>query len=570
MQYLQTIHDNTPTLAAIDPRGMVARAVQYDCAGAAGTARTRVDRTVHDAAGHAVELWDPRLFVLGSGPSNLSNIYSLSGAILASNSVDAGLRITLFGEAGQPVLGWDGRGSQCWMRYDEQLRLSELFEQAAGGDSVCAERLAYASNDQAFADHNQCGRLIRHEDPAGVLLCNDYGLNGTVSEQERRLCPQKMEGFITHSQFNPPGKLISVTDARGNQQRFHQTIDGSLRAVDLRLNDTPEWLPMVRTVTYNAHGQVEQEVAGNGVITTLEYGAEDGRLKRLLSRLDTNAPLQDLHYTYDPVGNVLSIEDAALPIRYFANQRIEPISHFLYDTLYRLVEATGWEAGAVKHGPSASRAADPAMPLNYRQTYRYDAGNNLLELTHVGAQDPGHRLVAEMHSNRCLPVRDGVEPSEQDFLNSFDANGNLLQLQPGQTLSWDVRNQLREVRPVERNGVDDDIERYEYGADGMRVRKVRSSKMGSQTNLIETRYLPGLEIRTHSGTGEELHVIEVSTGRGSVRVLHWKAGKPPGISNNQQRYTLTDHLGSSALELDEHANIITQEHYYPFGGTAWS
>uniref|UniRef100_UPI00048B5F99 RHS repeat-associated core domain-containing protein n=1 Tax=Pseudomonas sp. Ant30-3 TaxID=1488328 RepID=UPI00048B5F99 len=53
-------------------------------------------------------------------------------------------------------------------------------------------------------------------------------------------------------------------------------------------------------------------------------------------------------------------------------------------------------------------------------------------------------------------------------------------------------------------------------------------------------------------------------------VLHWKAGKPPGISNNQQRYTLTDHLGSSALELDEHANIITQEHYYPFGGTAWS
>ncbi|MDQ3201377.1 MAG: RHS repeat-associated core domain-containing protein, partial [Pseudomonadota bacterium] len=410
----------------------------------------------------------------------------------------------------------------------------------------------------------------RHEDPAGVLLFNDYGLNGAALEQERRLCPQKMEGFITHSQFCPPGELISVTDARDNEQRFHQTVGGSLRAVDLRLNDTPERLPMVRTVTYNAYGQVEQEVAGNGVITTLEYGADDGRLKRLLSRLGNSAPLQDLHYTYDPIGNVLSIEDAALPIRYFANQRIEPISRYRYDTLYRLVEATGWEAGAVKHGPSASQSADPAMPVNYRQTYRYDAGNNLLELNHVGAQDPGHRLVAEAHSNRCLPVLSGVEPSDQDFLTSFDANGNLLQLQPGQTLRWDVRNQLREVRPVERNGVDDDIETYEYGADGLRVRKVRSLQTGSQTNLIETRYLPGLQIRTHSGSGEELHMIEVSTGRGSLRVLHWKAGEPIGIPNNQQRYSLTDHLGSSTLELDQHANIITEERYYPFGGTAWS
>ena len=59
-------------------------------------------------------------------------------------------------------------------------------------------------------------------------------------------------------------------------------------------------------------------------------------------------------------------------------------------------------------------------------------------------------------------------------------------------------------------------------------------------------------------------------GRGSVRVLHWKAGKPNEITNNQQRYSLTDHLGSSTLELDQDANIITQERYYPFGGTAWS
>ncbi|WP_339501546.1 RHS repeat-associated core domain-containing protein [Pseudomonas silesiensis] len=565
-----TTHSHTPKLIVIEPRGLTIRSVDYYRASPGDTAETRVNRTAHDPAGWAIAQWDPRLFQDASAPANLHSIHSQSGAILASTSVDAGLRISLLGEAGQLVHLWDGRGSQRRMHYDDQLRLNAIFEQAVEGEADCTERLSYAASDQAFAIHNQCGRLIRHDDPSGALLFNDYGLTGAVLEQVRCMANERTAGYPTLSRVNPLGELLSRTDAQGNEQRFSQTLDGLLHAVDLHLNNSVEHLPMVNAITYNAHGQVEQEVAGNGVVTTLEYAAEDGRLKRLLSRLAQSDPLQDLRYLYDPVGNVSSIEDAALPIRYFANQRIEPVSHYRYDTLYRLIEATGWEAGAVKHGPSSAASADPAMPGNYRQTYRYDDGNNLLELTHVGPQNPGHRLVAAAHSNRCLPVRDGIEPDEEDFRSGFDANGNLLKLQPGQTLSWDVRNQLREVRPVERDSGLDDYELYFYGADGMRVRKVRSLQTNAKTIVSQTLYLPGLEIRTHSGTGEELHVIEVATGRGNVRVLHWEKQRPTDITNNQQRYSLTDHLGSSTLELDQDAKIITQERYYPFGGTAWS
>ncbi|WP_223450770.1 MULTISPECIES: RHS repeat domain-containing protein [unclassified Pseudomonas] len=562
------MHRHTPKLIAIDPRGLALRSVDYYRAAEEAVAEAQVNRTVHDPAGRAIAQWDSRLFQMASAPANLVTIHGLSGTALCTLSVDAGLRVNLFGEADQPVQSWDGRGSQRWMHYDNQLRLTALFEQTAEGEAICAERLTYAANDLAFADHNQCGQLINHADLAGALQLNDYGLTGTLLEQQRRL-DDIAQSFSTHSRFNPPGDLLSRTDAQGNEQRFSQTVDGQLRAVDLRLSHTTQRLPMVSAITYNAHGQVEREVAGNGVITTLKYAAEDGRLQRLLSRLGQNQPLQDLRYSYDLVGNVRSIEDAALPIRYFANQRIEPVSHFWYDTLYRLITATGWEAGSVKHGPSSAMTADPAMPGNYRQTYRYDAGNNLLELTHVGPQNPGHRLVADAHSNRCLPVREGIEPTEQDFRDSFDANGNLLKLQPGQTLRWDARNQLCEVRPVARD-TENDSEHYIYGADGLRVRKVRSLQTNAQTNIIETLYLPGLETRTHSGTGEVLHVIDVTTGRGSVRVLHWEAGRPNEISNDQQRYSLTDHLGSSTLELDQDTNVITQERYYPFGGTAWS
>jgi RHS repeat-associated protein len=561
------MHSLTPTLTVIDPRNLALRSVDYYRAGPGDMAQAHVERTTHDPVGRAIAQWDPRLFQTASAPANLVTIHALSGAALCTVSVDAGLHVNLFGEADQPVQSWDGRGSQRWMHYDNQLRLRALFEQTLEGEAICAEHLTYAANDPVSAAHNQCSQLISHTDLAGVLLFNDYGLTGTLLEQERRLA-DIAQSFSTHSRFNPPGDLLSRTDAQGNEQRFSQTVDGQLRAVGLRLSNTTQHLAMVSAITYNAHGQVEREVAGNGVITTLEYAAEDGRLQRLLSRLGQNEPLQDLRYSYDPVGNVLSIEDAALPIRYFANQRIEPVSRYCYDTLNRLIEATGWEAGSVRQGPSAAMTADPAMPGNYRQTYRYDAGNNLLELTHTGPQNPGHRLVADAHSNRCLPVRDGIEPTEQDFRDSFDANGNLLTLQPGQTLRWDARNQLCEVRPVARDA-ESDSEHYVYAADGLRVRKVRSLQTNAQTNIIETLYLPGLEIRTHSGTGEVLHVIDVATGRSSVRVLHWEAGRPSEISNDQQRYSLTDHLGSSTLELDQDARLITQERFYPFGGTAW-
>ncbi|MHC8290728.1 RHS repeat domain-containing protein [Pseudomonas sp. XS1P51] len=563
------MHRYTPKLTAIDPRDLAVRSVDYYRMEFSDTAETRVNRTAHDPAGRVIDLWDPRLFLDATAPANLSSIHSLSGAALCTTSVDAGLRVSLFSEAGQPVHRWDGRGSRRWMHYDNQLRLSALFEQAVEGEAICAEHLSYAANDQAFADHNQCGRLIRHDDPAGVLLFNDYGLTGAVLEQVRCFTNEAPPGLATHSRVNPLGDPLSRTDAHGNEQRFTQTLDGHLLAVELRLSNTTERLPMVNAITYNAHGQVEKEVAGNGVITTLEYAAEDGRLQRLVSRLGQNDPLQDLRYAYDPVGNVLSIEDAALPIRYFANQRIEPVSHYCYDTLYRLIEATGWEAGAVKHGPATAMTADPAMPGNYRQTYHYDDGNNLLELTHVGPQNHGHRLVAAAHSNRCLPVRDGIEPGEEDFGNGFDANGNLLKLQPGQTLSWDVRNQLCEVRPVERDGAENDSERYVYGADGMRVHKVRSSQTNAQTVVIETRYLPGLEIRTHSGTGEVFHVISVQAGRSSVRVLHCESAPPKDSANDQYRFSLNDHLGSCTLELDSDGEVISQERYHPFGTTAW-
>ncbi|CAG8867245.1 RHS repeat domain-containing protein [Pseudomonas fluorescens] len=581
-----SIHRHTPSLSASDPRGLPVRAVGYwrDIDGVPPQAR--VNRTAHDWAGRAVAQWDPRLFLDASAPPNLQTVYALSGAVLSTSSVDAGWRVALSGEAGQPLHHWDGRGSQRRLQYDTQLRPESVFEQTMDGEAICAERLSYGASDPTSAEHNQCGQLIRHDDPAGTQRFTEFGLHGAALDQtrhflqaltlpdwpepvaDRELLLEPGEGAITHSHVNALGEVSHQTDPKGHRQLFSQTLDGQLRAVSLQLNDAPTAKTLVSAITYNAHGQTEREVASNGVITTLEYDAQNGRLTRLQAQRGNEAR-QDLHYAYDPVGNVLSIEDVAQPIRYFANQRIEPVNRYAYDSLSQLIEATGWEAGGANKGPQFSTFDDPAPRANYRQTYHYDTGSNLLELTHEGPQSHGHRLVAAAHSNRCLPVLEGVEPGEDDFRRGFDGNGNLLNLQPGQTLGWDLRNQLGEVRPVVRDSGFNDCERYVYGADGMRLRKVREAHTNARTLIAETRYLPNLELHSQSGTREELQMISVQTGRSSVRLLHWESELPKNMGNDQYRYHLNDHLGSCTLELDDDGEVISQERYHPYGTTAW-
>jgi len=363
--------------------------------------------------------------------------------------------------------------------------------------------------------------------------------------------------------------LLEQIDAKGNRQLFDYTVDGLLLASHLQLSGQATSQTLVSAIAYSAYGQVEQETAGNRVVSTLTYRPEDGRLLRLQARFGSEAALQDLRYEYDPVGNVLSIEDAALPIRYFANQRVEPVKSYTYDSLYQLIKATGWEAGSTGRGPEFNRFDDPGAVANYHQTYRYDAGGNLLELVHVGPQSHSRKLTAARYSNRSLLEQNDRLPTEEEIAAAFDGNGNLLDLQPRQAMSWDLRNQLREVRPVEREGADDDRERYLYGGDGMRRRKVRSTQTNARSLISEVRYLPGLEIRTREGTGEVLQVICAQAGRSAMQVLHWETPPPSGIANDQYRYNLTDHLGSSSLELDSEAEVISQETYHPYGSTAW-
>ncbi|MEE1923902.1 RHS repeat-associated core domain-containing protein [Pseudomonas sp. 148P] len=568
-----SVHARTPILQVRDSRGLAVRRVDY-CRGVAQeVAEARIQRWQFNAAGHLCSSRDARLHATG-GPANLVSLHALSGREVSRDSVDAGFYCTLFGEAGQVVWAQDGKGNRRELEHDLLLRPLALFEQEPGQTRQCSERQTYAPADPALAPGNLCGRLVRHDDTAGSRQLNDYALGGQVAGESRRFLVDdawpdwplplderdallEPQAALSRWRHGPLGDVFEQTDAAGNRQRVGFTLAGQVRDIQLSQAGEPTPRMLVTKTRHDAFGHVVERVLGNGVTLSRQHRAQDGRLMRLGSRRGNGDWLQDLHYDFDPAGLVLSITDQAIPLRHFANQRIEARSEYRYDSLGQLLEATGREAGARGQGPDG--ALDPAAMANYRQTYRYDAGGNLLQLIHVGAQAHGRELMAAAGSNRCLALVEGRPPTEEDFAAAFDANGNPRQLQPGQVLHWDRRNRLAGT----------DQERYHYDGVGQRLRKWRSQVVAGRSVVDEVRYLPGVERHRRGASGECFDVLVVDTDGVGIRVLHWQAGRPSDVPQNQYRYALGDHLGSTSVELDGEAGLISREGYYPFGETAW-
>ncbi|EJM65722.1 RHS repeat-associated core domain protein containing protein [Pseudomonas sp. GM50] len=578
------LHRQTPQLTAIDSRHLPIRQVAYLRQTASDAPLARITRQQFDAAGRGVCQRDPR-FVADTAQPNVRTVYSLSEAVLGKDSVDAGWRRMLPGEAGAVLESWDGRASHWQHVYDKQLRPTAIHEQTPGTNERVIERLSYADNANVFAARNQCGQLIRHDDPAGTLLLNQQALTGEVISQTRRLLPEQQsadwpiaepardallepgDGHTSLGRYNPVGNAIELTDAAGHRQHFAFDRAGQLLRIDLTLKDQP--LALLKSASYNAQGQLQAQTAGNGVVTTATFEASSGLMVDLKAVSGANV-VQNLSYQYSPKGQITQIEDHTQTVRYFANQRVEPLQTYGYDTFDQLILATGSEVvgASLRPGlPTLVSPIDPSRLLNYTEHFQYDESGSLDQIRH---EREGNRYTRQLRvaatSNRALPWETG-EP-EPDFDKLFDANGNLQKLLPGaQPMLWDRRNQLHALTTVSRDGAANDGEYYDYDSAGSRVRKVHIAQTRAVTHWREVRYLPNLEIRRRDNN-EELHVISVQLGLGSVRCLHWVKGKPAGIEADQLRYSIDDHLHSCTLELDRDGALISYERYYPYGGTA--
>ena len=296
--------------------------------------------------------------------------------------------------------------------------------------------------------------------------------------------------------------------------------------------------------------------------------------------------MQDLFYTYDPVGNITEIRDDAQQTVYFDNAVVEPQGNYEYDPLYRLTKATGrehigqQENNQPHHRPdlkpyydfnditrrNLAHPHDGQKMQTYTQLYKYDEVGNILKMIHQAASG-GYTRRYEIagDSNRLLSTSlpgDG-EDAPYSGRYEYDDHGNMTRMPHLREMIWDFKDQLQQV---DLNGGGRAY--YVYNAGGQRVRKVHEHNGG----LVEERiYLGGFEIYRKQGVNplvrETLHIMDDKQRIAMVETR--TEGDEPSVPPQIIRYQFGNHLGSACLELNEFGAVISYEEYHPYGTSSY-
>ena len=204
---------------------------------------------------------------------------------------------------------------------------------------------------------------------------------------------------------------------------------------------------------FNASGQAGNVWYGNNVQTIYTYDITTTRLTDILTV--GGGTLQDLHYEYDDLGNMLTIADISTPAR---------TQNFQYDELNRLRYADSPAYGSIE--------------------YRYDTIGNMTFNSRVGAYaytDPLH-----------------VHAATQAGANTYtyDLNGNMMSGET-RTFVWDYDN-----RPTSIKGIP-----MVYDYQGQRAKKDTTKYVGKlyECGSSCTMYIFGGRNRIAKKTGTSVN-----------------------------------------------------------------
>ncbi|ROO86776.1 RHS repeat-associated protein [Actinocorallia herbida] len=587
-------HADTPTAVHLDVLGRPFLTVA-DCGGRPLTTRTALDiegnrRAVEDLIGPD-----------GLGRVVLRRAYDLMGATIFEHGADSGARWMIGDVLGLPLRSWDQRGHGFHTEYDGLRRPLRTFV-----DAVLIERLVYGEQHPEATARNLRGAVHLRLDRSGAVETEVFDFKGNPLRTVHRLAsgsrvadldgtgvldlaeveaalsgflePARHQASTTYDALDRPVTVTSphTPEMAAAVVRYSYDRAGQVQRVDVDLGSTGVETPFVTAVDYDAHGRRTRIVHGNGVTTSYTYDPRTFRLVRMLSTRD-GGRLQDLGYTYDPVGNVVHIRDDAQQQIFFANQVVEPSTEYTYDAVYRLIEATGREHLGQNLAP-VPHSADDALRVRlphpgdggamarYLEKYEYDDAGNLLAMRHVGGSGWTRRFAyAEPGTNRLTGTTTGQGEAEP---YTYDAHGNLTRLPhlSGGTdpnLFWDHDDRLRSADLGDAGSV-----AYTYDADGRRVRKRSDTLSGGSEERV---YLGDLEIHRRirgdkTVVRETLHVM---VGAVRVAMVETRTSGQDRGPDRLIRYQLADHRGSACLELDDQARIISYEEYTPYGSTSY-
>lgn len=355
-----------------------------------------------------------------------------------------------------------------------------------------------------------------------------------------------------------------------------------LERIDVNLQGSATSTAFVTNIDYNAKGQREIIEYGNGVKTSYEYDQLTFRLAHLQTARGSD-DLQDLFYIYDPVGNITAIRDDAQQTIYFNGAVVRPDGDYTYDAIYRLIQSKGREHIGQATQPWTTwndefrtKLQHPnngnAMRL-YAEQYEYDEVGNFLHFIHHASGGDWVRDYAYNEPSLIEPglmnnrlSRTIVGQGTENY--TYDAHGSMTSMPHLPEMDSNFKDQLRSVDLGSGGRA-----YYIYDSGGQRVRKVIELTDG---RLNEERlYIGGFEVyRKYNGSSGEVKLeretLHVMDDKQRIAIVETRThGFEEDILEQLIRYQFGNHLGSASIELNDQAQIISYEEYYPYGSTSY-
>jgi RHS repeat-associated protein len=631
--WLAAQHANTPTVAQLDVLGRTFVVIADNGVDINGTPQKYPTRTTLDIQGNPRIVTDARL-----NPAMTSD-FDMMKRVLHTKSIDAGERWTLQDAAGRPIWAWDSNQNQIRTVYDELHRPTYTYVQQGNSAPILAERIVYADRpDSNMASPpeqaNLRGKVYQSHDAAGQVTNQQYDFKGNLLVGTRRLTSgsyykQQMdwtylgtsndvqaiasnanlllekEAFTQSTSYDALNRIFtittpdqSVTTPAYNERRL-------LYQVAVHVAPTAKTTTIVGDIGYNEKGQRLECDYGNSAVTAYSYDRFTYRLTEITTTRPNGAgtdTLQDLSYYYDPVGNIVEIDDGAQPTIFFSNAVVTASAQYTYDPIYRLTQATGREhlgqAAAGQRLPPPQydwqdafriglpQPGDPIVMATYLETYQYDPVGNISQISHqlpprFSAFSWTRNYQNDAASNRLLSSSLPWDSSNPPFSAGYqyDPNGNTTKMLHLSLIQWTYKNELQATAQQNiGNGGSPQITYYVYDATGQRVRKVTESATG--VKIKERTYLGAYEAyREYSSANsppslerQTLHIMDDKTRAAMVETKTIDASvATTSLSVSVTRYQFSNHLGSASLELDDSATpaIISYEEFYPYGNTSY-
>lgn len=619
------LHANTPAIVYLDTLGRIFLTINDNGPAEDGTEQkyeTRIEldiegnkKAVFDARGNRVMQYAYSIKGMGGEEEeeeeDEERQKQVAGHRIYRNSMDAGERWMINNVMGNPFIRWDGRGHQFSHSYDELQRLILIHVYGSDGEISLDndfERILYGdwknmspTQRMQSKNNNLIGKPGKHYDTAGKIQFEDYDFKGNLLKSNRRLTfdyknvPDwgidntddllEAEQFTTETQYDA---LNRVTQSKTPDGSILQSFYNEAQLLErLEVTRNSITTSFVKNIDYNEKGQRTSITYGNNVTTTYQYHRETFRLIHLQTKRLNNELLQDLYYTYDPAGNITRIEDKNIPEVFSSNQKIEGISQYTYDPLYRLVQASGREYAGTPGFGSNDNWGDLSFQKkysrgttmewrNYTRFYRYDEAGNIRQMRHTANGSSWTRTYDYEDVNNRL--RSSTVPGHIYAYHHHPQHGFIDEMPHLQIMQWNFNDEFKAASQQRRtDGGTPETTHYVYDASGQRVRKVTDNAAApgiTPSKKGERIYVDGIEIyREYRGETIELErqTLHVMGDTRRIAMIEMRTHGDDGSPEKLTRYQLASHLGSACLETDDSTNarIISYEEYYPFGTTSY-